>query len=105
MKARDFSYARAATVEHAIELLAEHGSDARIIAGGQSLGPMLNLRLASPKMLVDISRLRELTGVGRRSEGFWIGAAVRHADIEDGAAREATPGILDRVAGGIGYRA
>lgn len=105
MKARDFSYTRAATVKHAIDLLVEHGSDARVIAGGQSLGPLLNLRLASPKMLVDISRLPELTGVEKRNDSFWIGAAVRHADIEDGVAREATPGILDRVAGGIAYRA
>jgi len=105
MKPREFDYQRPATIEHAIELLAEHGGEARVIAGGQSLGPMLNLRLASPEILVDISKLSELTQVQVRGDRFFVGAAVRHADIEDGVVREATPGFLDRVAGGIAYRA
>ena len=55
MKAPPFAYARAQSVAHALQLLAEHGADAKLLAGGQSLMPTLNMRLASPKVLIDIT--------------------------------------------------
>ena len=57
MRPYPFNYLRAESVEHAIESLAEHGEDARLLAGGQSLVPMMNLRLARPEVLIDIDRL------------------------------------------------
>ena len=63
MKPFPFDYARPATLAEAARLLAEAGDDGRVIAGGQSLGPMLNLRLARPGLLVDIRGIPELTSV------------------------------------------
>lgn len=76
MKPRPFDYVRPDTVEEAVALLAEHGDDARVLAGGQSLMAMLNLRLADPAMLIDIARIAELGAI--RDLGDWIevGAAV-----------------------------
>jgi carbon-monoxide dehydrogenase medium subunit len=79
--------------------------EGRVIAGGQSLGPMLNLRLADPKNLIDISQLSDLHGV--KLEGDWlaIGACVTHAEIEDGKIPDVTLGLMSFVARGIAYRA
>jgi 2-furoyl-CoA dehydrogenase FAD binding subunit len=76
MKPRPFDYVRPDTVEETIALLAEYGDDARVLAGGQSLMAMLNLRLADPSVLVDIARISELDAI--RDLGNWIevGAAV-----------------------------
>ena len=63
MKPRPFDYVRPDTVEEALALLAEYGDDARILAGGQSLIPMLNLRLIEAAVLIDISRIGELDGI------------------------------------------
>ncbi len=63
-------------------MLAEHGDDARILAGGQSLMPMLALRVARPGVLVDINRLAGLSGVGVREDGIFIGALTRHSALE-----------------------
>jgi CO/xanthine dehydrogenase FAD-binding subunit len=60
VKAPRFSYLRAESVEHALRLLAEHGEEARILAGGQSLMPTLNMRLSQPRLLIDINRLDAL---------------------------------------------
>jgi 2-furoyl-CoA dehydrogenase FAD binding subunit len=76
MKPRPFDYVRPDTVEQAVALLAEHGDDARILAGGQSLVPMLNLRLVEAGLVVDISRIAELDAVHDRGETIEIGAAV-----------------------------
>jgi len=76
MKPRPFDYARPDTVEEALALLAEHGDDARILAGGQSLVPMLNLRLIDPALLIDISRIAELDAIRDRGDAIEIGAAV-----------------------------
>ena len=85
MKAPKFSYVRADSVEQVLELLAEHGEDARILAGGQSLMPTLNMRLSQPRLLIDINRLRELSGIERRGEHVRIGALTRHADVAGSA--------------------
>ncbi len=81
MKAPKFSYVRAESVQHALTLLAEHGEDARVLAGGQSLMPTLNMRLSTPSLLVDINRLDDLKGISRDGEAVRIGALARHAEV------------------------
>ena len=76
MKPRPFDYARPDTVDEALALLAEYGDDARILAGGQSLLPMLNLRLIDPAVLIDISRIAALDAVRDLGSEIEIGAAV-----------------------------
>jgi carbon-monoxide dehydrogenase medium subunit len=105
MKAPLFDYARARSLEHALELLAGGDGNAKLLSGGQTLGPMLNLRVVQPGLLVDIARLPETTGWSETQDGIEIGAAVTHAAIEDGKVPDPTGGALRRVAGGIAYRA
>src|SRR5262245_58802101 len=81
MKAAAFAYARATSVDHALELLASHGEGAKVLSGGQSLMPAMNLRLISPELIVDIGGLAELRGVAVKGEVLMIGALTRHADI------------------------
>jgi carbon-monoxide dehydrogenase medium subunit len=76
-----FDYVRAATVENALELLARHGPDSRIVAGGHSLLPMMKLRLARPEWLIDINDLFELDFVLRDGEELRIGALTRHSTL------------------------
>ncbi len=77
----------------------------KIIAGGQSLGPMLNLRLVEPDLIIDISGLSELKQAERSGDELVIGACVTHGDIEDGRIPDVTRGAMQRVAGAIAYRA
>lgn len=105
MKAAEFDYVRPRDVGEAIASLAAAHGAAKLLAGGQSLGPMLNLRLARPGLLVDVARLAELKGIVDRGDAWRIGAAVTHAEIEDSAGRMSGAEILCRVAGGIAYRA
>ena len=79
MKPAPFEYAAPETVAEAVGLL---GEDALVLAGGQSLVPMLNLRLARPARLVDLNRIRELATLTRRDGSLWIGATVRQATLE-----------------------
>ena len=81
MKAPRFRYVRAETVEHVLGLLAEHGEEARILAGGQSLMPTLNMRLSQPKLLIDINRLAALEGISLRGDNVRIGALARHVAV------------------------
>ena len=76
MKPRPFDYVQPDTAEEAMALLAEYGDDARVLAGGQSLVPMLNLRLIEPQVLIDISRIKELDTIGDRGDTIEVGAAV-----------------------------
>jgi aerobic carbon-monoxide dehydrogenase medium subunit len=82
VKAPQFGYTRATTVEEALALLAKYGDDARILAGGQSLGPLLNLRAASPQVVIDINRVAALSGIAFDARTIRIGALTRHAAIE-----------------------
>lgn len=82
MKAPAFAYARPRTLDEAFGLLDTHGEDARIIAGGQSLVALLNLRLAAPKLLVDITGLPGLSGISVAGDRLTIGALTRHREIE-----------------------
>jgi len=104
MKAAAFDYARPRDLGEAVRLLAGADGSAKVLAGGQSLGPMLNLRLARPKLLVDVSRLGELKGIADVGTAWRIGAAVTHAEIEDAAGKLAGAEMLALVAAGIAYR-
>jgi aerobic carbon-monoxide dehydrogenase medium subunit len=105
MKAASFAYERPADLNAALALMAKTDGVTKIIAGGQSLGPMLNLRLVEPDLIVDISGLSELKQAERRGDELVIGACITHADIEDGRVPDVTRGAMQRVAGTIAYRA
>jgi carbon-monoxide dehydrogenase medium subunit len=81
MKASAFAYARATDVVNALELLAEHGDKAKLLSGGQSLMPAMNLRLISPELVVDISEIAELRGIAVNGSVLAIGALTRHVDV------------------------
>ena len=81
MKASAFAYARATSVANALELLAVHGEKARVLSGGQSLIPAMNLRLVAPDLIVDIGGLAELRGIAVKGELLVIGALTRHVDL------------------------
>jgi carbon-monoxide dehydrogenase medium subunit len=81
MKASAFAYARASSVSNALELLAAHGDRAKVLSGGQSLMPAMNLRLISPELIVDIGELTELRGVAVTDGVVRIGALTRHVDL------------------------
>jgi aerobic carbon-monoxide dehydrogenase medium subunit len=81
VKAPRFSYVRAESVEHALGLLEQHGEEARILAGGQSLMPTLNMRLSQPKLLIDINRLTALEGISLQGDQVRIGALTRHVAV------------------------
>ena len=104
MKAAPFEYRRAHSAVQAVALLGESDM-AKACGGGQSLGPMLNLRLAQVEQVVDLSRIDALTGFSEGADALRIGAAVTHGRIEDGELPDVTRGLLTRVASGIAYRA
>lgn len=99
-----FDYVPAESLQHAIEVLAAHGEDAKPLAGGHSLLPMMKLRLAAPEVLVDIARLPELSGITADGDDLVIGAATRHADLAASElVREQAP-MLAHAASLIGDR-
>ena len=81
MKAAAFDYVRARSIAEAVDLLARHAGEARLLAGGQSLLPALNLRLSAPALLVDISRMPELRGITVADGVLRIGAVTTHAEL------------------------
>src|SRR2546428_1132787 len=81
MKASAFSYARATSVANALELLVAHGDRAKVLSGGQSLMPAMNLRLVSPELIVDIGELAELRGIAAKGGVLTVGALTRHVDL------------------------
>lgn len=81
MKAPPFRYARPRTLDAALKLLAEGGGDARLLAGGQSLVPALNMRLLEPKLLIDINGVSELSGISENRNGIRVGALTRQAAL------------------------
>jgi carbon-monoxide dehydrogenase medium subunit len=82
MKAADFTYARATSVDAAVALLAAHGDRARLLSGGQSLLPAMNLRLISPELIIDIGGIAELRGIAVTGNTVRIGALTRHVDVQ-----------------------
>ena len=105
MKSAPFDYVRAKSVAEASVALGRKGITTAAIAGGQSLLPMLNLRVAFIDLLVDISRLDDLKAVTRTPDSVWIGALTTHAAIEDGKVPDIFGGLMRRVACQISYRA
>ena len=105
MKPVAFDYVRPSTLADAIAFLQRQDLSVKLLAGGQSLGPMLNLRLAQPDLLVDITAVPDLLRVETEDDGLLIGACVTHADIEDGRVPDPTDGALPAVARTIAYRA
>ncbi|MFG1477666.1 FAD binding domain-containing protein [Xanthobacter sp. V4C-4] len=105
MKPTPFQIARPREIEAALALLAAGGDGAKVMAGGQSLGPMLNLRLATPSLVVDISGIAELKSAREEAGAVVYGALVTHADVEDGRVPDVGAHVLRRVASGIAYRA
>ena len=80
-----FEYERATSVEEALALLARHGPEARVVAGGHSLIPMMKLRLAEPEALIDINDVEELSSIRIDGDMLCVGALVRHAELLDSA--------------------
>ncbi|HVC51723.1 MAG TPA: FAD binding domain-containing protein [Stellaceae bacterium] len=105
MKAAAVDYVRPKTLGEALALLGRGDGEVRVMAGGQSLVAMMNLRLANPGLLIDIARLPELLAVDEDAASVMLGACVTHAAIEDGAVPDPSNGLMPRVAATLAYRA
>ena len=97
-----FDYVRAGSAEEAISLLGEHGDEAKFLAGGHSLLPLMKLRLAQPSVLVDIGRLRDLSYIRDGGDHIAIGALTRHMDIETSDVLEEHVPLLAHAASHVG---
>jgi carbon-monoxide dehydrogenase medium subunit len=93
----EFDYVAPDTLSDALQRLREGGEDAKVLAGGHSLLPLMKLRLAAPTLLVDLHRIAELRGLERKDGSWQLGAMTRHADLQD----RAELGLLGRVAGSV----
>jgi CO/xanthine dehydrogenase FAD-binding subunit len=103
MKAAPFEFARAASLEEACALLARHGGDAKLIAGGQSLVPMMAMRLARPAFLIDINAAADMQKIDCTEEAITIGAAVRQRRIERDATLAASLPLLGKALRWVGH--
>jgi carbon-monoxide dehydrogenase medium subunit len=97
-----FDYEVAESVDHAVELLGQHGEDAKLLAGGHSLLPIMKLRLAAPSVLVDLGRIEELKYVRDEGDHIAIGAMTRHADVERDQLLQEQCGLLAYTASLVG---
>lgn len=97
MKAPAFNYQRPSTLDEALALLHEYGAEAQILAGGQSLMPMLAMRLSRPSVLIDINRIRELSGIERRDGHVRIGALTRYVELERSVAVQNTLALVAKA--------
>jgi carbon-monoxide dehydrogenase medium subunit len=104
VKPSPVTYHAPATVAEAVGLLAEHGDEAKVLGGGQSLLPLMNLRLAAPGHLVDATRIAGLGAIERGDGAFTIGAAVRQGEAEDDAALAAACPLLAAAFPHIAHR-
>ncbi len=104
MKAASFEYVMPATLVETLRALARSDGQAKLMAGSQSLGPMLNLRLARPAQVVDVSRLDELRSVELVEGRVRVGASVTHAEIEDGCFELLRGHPVQEMAARIAYR-
>ncbi len=105
MKSPAFDYVRAGSTQEVFDLLARHGDDARVLAGGQTLLATLNMRLSQPALLVDIGGLDSLRGIERRGDLLWIGALTRHVEIEESGLVARHAPLLAQAAPHIAHRA
>ncbi|MEA2967408.1 MAG: aerobic carbon-monoxide dehydrogenase medium subunit [Alphaproteobacteria bacterium] len=104
MKPAIFEFVRARTLSEATKILLESDGAARVVAGAQSLGPMLNLRLVQPRILVDVTGIAELTEIDDRADAVTLGACITTANIEDGRLPGRGLQPLSVVAERIAYR-
>ena len=102
MIAAAFDYARPATLDEALGLLAKHGEDAKVLAGGHSLIPAMKLRLSQPRVVVDIGRIRDLHSISERDGKIAIGALTTHYELESTDFLKRSCPLLPEVAGKIG---
>lgn len=105
MKPAPFEYHQSTSIAEIADLLTSLGEDAKIIAGGQSLLPIMNMRLAEPRHLIDLSRVSQLRSWSESEDSVSYGAAITHQMIEDGLVPDPCLGLLSFAAAGIGYRA
>jgi carbon-monoxide dehydrogenase medium subunit len=105
MKSPAFDYVRAESPQHALALLAQHGDEARVLAGGQTLLATLNMRLSQPALLVDIGGLQAWRGIEVQGGVLRIGALVRHVEIEESALVAQHAPLLAQAAPHIAHRA
>jgi len=105
MKPAKFDYARAADVADAVRLLGSAEGFNKPLGGGMSLGPMMNLRLAQPDLVVEVRRIEALRASEDCGQSLLVGAGTTHAMIEDGKIADVTNGMMQFVAGQIAYRA
>ncbi|HEY0845133.1 MAG TPA: xanthine dehydrogenase family protein subunit M [Noviherbaspirillum sp.] len=105
MKPAAFSYHRPSSLDEALERLATCGETAKVIAGGQSLGPMMNMRLATPSALIDLNDLTEFAYIRERGDALEIGALTRHHQIEESALVKRRCPLLAEAARTIGHYA
>lgn len=105
MKAADVTLHRPRTITEAVHILSECGDDAKVLAGGQSLLPIMNMRFAEPSDLIDITAIAELRQYRDHGDHVAYGATVTHMMVENRLVPDAAGGLLSRAAAGIGYRA
>jgi carbon-monoxide dehydrogenase medium subunit len=105
MKSAEFDYIKVRSIEHALSLLASHGDEARVLAGGQSLLPALNMRLSEPSLLIDIGGIDALRGIQVTPSALRLGALTTHTDIENSALVAQHAPLLKLAVGHIAHRA
>jgi carbon-monoxide dehydrogenase medium subunit len=105
VKPARFDYERPRELSAALALLAGENVTAKVLAGGQSLGPLLNMRLVQPDVVIDITAIPEMIRVDEDADHLVLGACITHADIEDQRVPDVTNGAMRDVAAGIAYRA
>jgi CO/xanthine dehydrogenase FAD-binding subunit len=103
MKAAPFEYQLAQSLEHALEVLAQQGGEAKLIAGGQSLVPMMAMRLTRPSVLLDINRLAELKTITTAAQVLTMGAGVRQRTIEDDPTLDTSVPLLRQALRWVGH--
>src|SRR4029077_16316762 len=97
-----FEYARASSVDEAAKLLNKYGEDAKVVAGGHSLIPLMRLRLAQPAALVDINGIKELDHISERGGKLHVGALTRHVTIQNSSVVKDKLPLLAEIAGEVG---
>ena len=97
-----FSYQRAGSVEEALSLASEHGDDAKFLAGGHSLLPLMKLRLAAPEVIIDLGGLHDLSYISDEGSYIAIGALTRHHDVEHSEVLSREVPLLAHAAGQVG---
>ncbi|MFE3170009.1 FAD binding domain-containing protein [Amycolatopsis sp. NPDC059090] len=103
MKPPPFDYVVADSVESAVDLLRSAGDDAKLLAGGQSLVPLMNFRLARPSLLIDVNRIPRLADIGAGADAIRIGALVRHRKLERSPTLASHLPVLSEAAGWIAH--